>query len=203
MSGVPNATSLSVLLARARTGDADAQNALLRAAQTRLEDLARRMLRRHLPLRRWVDTGDVVQNATLRLLRALESTPVAHTREFFNVAAAVIRRELLDLARHFYGPEGIGANHATPGPQEGDSPAENTIAHDPAPAELEHWATFHGEAERLPDGEREVFGLAFYHGLTQTQIAEALDIDVRTVRRRWRKALETLHAVLGGQFPDG
>src|SRR5262245_52666384 len=97
-------------LERIRAGDPAARDELLRACGARFETLARKMLRRYPAVQRWADTGDVFQNAALRLLRALESTPVADTRGFFNLAAAVIRRELIDLARHFQGPHGVGAN---------------------------------------------------------------------------------------------
>src|SRR5262245_54659707 len=95
-------------LERLRAGDASARDELVRAAHSRLEHLARRMLRKFANVRRWADTGDVFQGAVLRLLRSLEAVPVADTREFLNLAAAHVRRELLDLARHFGGPHGWG-----------------------------------------------------------------------------------------------
>jgi RNA polymerase sigma factor (sigma-70 family) len=47
-------------------------------------------------------------------------------------------------------------------------------------------SAFHAAVEQLPDAEREVVELTFYHGLTQPEIAELLGVDERTVRRRWR-----------------
>src|SRR5262249_55467471 len=119
------------------------------------------------------------------------------TREFFGLATLQIRRELLDLARHFYGPHGQGANHASQGspaisrqptcdpPDEGDDPDD-----------FERWCAFHREVERLPAEEREIVGLIVYHGWTQVQVAELLHIGERTVRRRWEAALEKLHQAL-------
>ena len=40
-------------------------------------------------------------------------------RDFFRLAAALIRRELIDLARRYSGPMGLGANTAGPGPGTG------------------------------------------------------------------------------------
>jgi RNA polymerase sigma-70 factor (ECF subfamily) len=158
------------------------------------------MLRRNPPVQRWADTGDVFQNAALRILRALEDTQVADTREFFNLAAAIIRRELIDLARHFYGPQGIGANHASNAPRDANSVLDvGTRADDPA--DLDRWAALHEAAESLPAEEREVFGLTFYHDWTQQQIAELFGVDERTVRRRLRRAVEALSEALGGQLP--
>src|SRR5262249_7220959 len=153
----------------------------------RLQALAHRMVRNFRGVRRWADTGDVLQNAVLRLLRAFENTPVADTREFFNLAAAVIRRELIDLARHFHGPEGVGANHASTAPRDGGPPAPDPPARDDTD-DLDRWTALHEAAEKLPAEEREVFGLSLYHNWTQQQIAELFGIDERTVRRRLRRA---------------
>jgi RNA polymerase sigma-70 factor (ECF subfamily) len=184
-------------LDRIEAGDLAARDELLRATCGRLERLARKMLRRFPRVRRWAQTDDVLQSALLRLLRALREVRPANTREFFALAATQISRELLDLARHFYGPQGEGANHASlparngqPGPEcepadEGDDPED-----------LERWCTFHREVERLPKEEREVVGLIYYHGWTQTQVAELLRIGERTVRRRWEAALVKLHQAL-------
>jgi RNA polymerase sigma-70 factor (ECF subfamily) len=190
----PPQSGLTALLDRVRAGDAAARDHLFRAAQTRLEDLARRMLARQPAVRRWAETGDVFQNAALRLVRALEGTPVSDTREFFNLAAAVIRRELIDMARHF-----LGSRRGPPGSLDGHpepaAPALDT-------AGLDRWAALHEAVERLPPEQREVFGLTLYHGWTQPQIAELFGVDERTVRRRWRAAVEALHQALGGAVPE-
>ncbi len=57
------------------------------------------MLREFPNVRRLADTGDVFQGAILRLLRSLRQLdpPPATMREFLGLAAAHIRRELLDL----------------------------------------------------------------------------------------------------------
>src|SRR2546421_3225469 len=102
---------LGRLLPRAVTGDEAAVDALLRHCGDRLTTLTRRMLGDFQRVRRWVETDDVLQNALLRLLGALRSVRPQTPREFFVLANLQIRRELIDLARHFYGPEGIGANH--------------------------------------------------------------------------------------------
>lgn len=190
------------LLARIRAGDRAAQDALIRACQDRLERLARRMLRGFPNVRRWADTGDVLQNASMRLLRSVEQLDVADTRGLFNLAATTIRRELIDLARHFGGPEGVGANHASLTPRSGAPQVPDRP--DPAtdPVKLERWTALHEAVEKLPPEEREVFGLIFYHGWTQAQVGTLLGMDPRTVRRRWKAACAALHAGLDGMLPD-
>lgn len=192
---------LTIVLAAARAGDPAARNALFARTQARLEGLARRMLRRHPAVGRWADAADLVQNASVRLLRALETAPAADTRGFFNLAAAVMRRELLDLARHFHGPLGVGANHGSVAGA--DAPVPDTAAPDPGAAELDRWTALHAAVETLPVAEREVFGLTVYHGWSQAQIAELFQVDERTVRRRWKAACAALGGRLGGDPPAG
>jgi RNA polymerase sigma factor (sigma-70 family) len=190
-------TVLVQLLERMQGGDRQARDELVRAFQTRLEHLARKMLQRYPSVGRWVEVEDVLQGSLLRLLRALESVRPDSTRALFGLAAEQMRRELLDLARHFYGPQGEGANHASVGDDPGAS-RPGLEPPDPGSDEsdLDRWCQFHEEVARLPAQEREVVGLIYYHGWTQAQVAELFQVNVRTVRRWWEAALVELHRVL-------
>jgi RNA polymerase sigma-70 factor (ECF subfamily) len=190
--------NLRRLLDRIEAGDAAAHDELLRASAGRLERLARKMLRRFPGVRRLAQTDDVLQNALLRLLKALKEVRPNNTREYFGLAAAQIRRELLDLARHFYGPHGQGAKQARPlGPPGSSSAAwEPADDRDASYDDLDRWCAFHQGVEQLPAEEREVVSLVFYHGWKQVQVAEFLGIGERTVRRRWQAAMARLHRVV-------
>lgn len=182
-------------LARMQAGDDQAREELLRHAGGRLERLTRKMLRRFPGVQRWAQTDDVLQNALLRLLRALREVQPDSTRAFFSLAGVQIRRELLDLARHYFGPRGAGAHHASNADASGHKPIEPA---DPTndPSDLADWCELHEQVEKLPDEEREIVDLLFYQGLTQSAAASLLDINVRTVQRRWHAALLKLHRVL-------
>ena len=117
------------------------------------------MLRDFPKVRRWEDTNDVVQSSIMRLLRALQVVPINSTRDFFGLAAIQIRRELLDLVRHYSGPEGLGANHASGlhGRANDDSGRQLEPADEQAGLkELASWSRLHEAVDRLELEEREV-----------------------------------------------
>jgi RNA polymerase sigma factor (sigma-70 family) len=200
MSDQPvNTVQLHAWVERIRAGDLPARDELLRSVGNRLERLARKMLQRFPSVQRWAQTGDVLQNALMRLLRALEQVQPHSVRDFFGLAAEQMRRELLDLARHFLGPQGLAAHHAS-GIHNDDGKTPVLDAHEPAEpaAELEKWSAFHEGVAQLPAEEREVVGLIYYHGWTQQAVAELFDVSVRTVQRRWETALLKLRGAMKG-----
>lgn len=190
------------LLERHRAGDASAGEGLISLAQLRFAALARAMLRRHRHLRRWEETDDLLNAALSRLHRSLASVRPETVRHFDNLAATQIRRELIDLARSYYGPEGLGANHHTDGTDPGARLARLGDGSGP-PETLEGWAAFHEAVGRLPAEEREVFGLLWYRGMTHAQAAEALGVATKTVQRRWASARLLLQDALDGDHPEG
>lgn len=182
-----------------------ARNQAINHASERLEELARRMLRHYPRLRRWEQTGDVLQNAALRLHRSLAAVRPESARQFYGLAAAQIRRELIDLTRHHFGPEGPAAKHHTDHISEsGSEEPAAASATDPAgePVDLAGWAEFHERVQSLPEAEREVFDLLWYEGLDQKVAAALLGVTDRTVKNRWRSAKLRLHRLLSGDSPE-
>jgi RNA polymerase sigma-70 factor (ECF subfamily) len=163
------------------------------------------MLKGYPGVARWEQTGDVLQGTLLRLDRALRTITPPTARDFFRLAAVHIRRELIDLARRHFGPEGLGAHHASQAGQNGSevrSDARDPLDHTDDPARLMDWTEFHRQVDALEDAEREVFDLLWYHGLTQAQAAEILGVTERTVARRWLAARLALSDALDGEPPS-
>jgi RNA polymerase sigma-70 factor (ECF subfamily) len=181
-------------LDRLQAGDDSSRHELIRCAAGRLECLTHKMLRNWQRVHRWEQTDDVLQNALMRLYRALSEAKPAQAIDFFRLAALQIRRELRDLVKHHYGPRGIGANHATAAWKvatgDGDCPWPGIEPQgaDEDPASLAAWGEFHAQIGRLPDEEREAFDLLWYGGLSQEEAAALLGVSLRTVKRRWAAA---------------
>jgi RNA polymerase sigma-70 factor (ECF subfamily) len=194
---------LERLIAELRRGDRAARQELLASAGERLMRLTRRMFRGERRLQRLEQTDDIFQNASLRLYVALAEVKPASVRDFFRLAALHIRRELIDLARHYYGPQGLGTR------QTGFQACNDTsadLSREPSdttcePGHLATWREFHERVAELPDEEREMFDLVWYQGLSQADVAALLCISSRTVQRRWQAARLGLYRNLNGLPP--
>ena len=196
---------LQLWIDRLRAGDASARDQLVAASCSRLLVLTRKMLRRYPRVKRWEQTDDVTQNVTLRLRRTLNQVTPESVRDFLRLASLNIRRELLDLVKHYYGPDGLGAHYisdhgtfvATDTASDKQQPPD--VAHEPS--RLAQWGDFHAKVEELPDEEREVFDLLWYQGLSQAEAAQVLEVSERTVQRRWQAARLQLFDALHGELP--
>jgi RNA polymerase sigma-70 factor (ECF subfamily) len=75
------------------------------------------------------------------------------------------------------------------------------VSSDDGPAEQAEasWLTWrvHSALEQLPERERVVVELAYWSGLSQSEIASYLDVPLGTVKTRTRTAVSRLSAVLG------
>ena len=195
----PQSTYVRHCLDRLRAGEEGAREDLIRCMSDRFHQLCRQMLGDYARLRRWEETDDVFVAAMLRLHTALASVHPDSPRHFYRLAALQIRRELRDLARHYFGPRGWGTNHATA--REQDAGYDDPLLAEPAdethdPRRLNAWAALHAEVERLEADQREVFELIWYHQLSQVETAEILGISRRTVIRRWQAACFRFREIL-------
>jgi len=192
-------TELHDLVDRIQAGDRQAADVLVRRSAERLENLARKMLRDFPGVRRWEQTGDVLQNALARLLRTLGDVTPDSVAGFFRLAAQSVRRELLDMARHYAGPWNGAAHHESL--PDGSNPPFGWSNGTTEARNLERWAAFHEAVERLPDQEREVMELGYYEGLANDEIGRLLGVEERTVRRWWNRATRRLVQALGDEIP--
>lgn len=192
---------LARCLSRLASGDASARDEILEVCNDRLRKLSSRLLGKFARVKRWEDTGDIAQNAALRLYRALAETVPDSPRGLMGLMATQIQRELIDLTRKYAGPMSYAANHGT-NVRDGadgdvflvDEAEDERDQNDDIP--LGRWESFHAAVESLPQEHREVFKLVWYLGADRESAAKTLGMSIRTVGRRWLEARELVTEAL-------
>jgi RNA polymerase sigma factor (sigma-70 family) len=192
MSG-DDTTHLQALLDRMNAGDDSARRELFAHAYERLRRLAGKILRQDFPrLEREHGSGSILHRTFLRIFQPLEELRIPTVRDLFRFASHRMRCVLIDLARKKDADpvQTDGINGPGAGTNDGGGGAGR---HDPGsdsegPARLAAWSEFHLKAGELPEGEREVFELLWYQGLSQVETARLLDIHPKTVSYRYKKA---------------
>lgn len=196
------------LVDRFQAGEKEAMNDLLKRVSHSVLSMVQQMVGGYSRLLRWEAVEDIVQNVAMRLVRSLGCIRPTNMRGFYGLVSEQIRRELLDQSRKYYGPHGLGANHdsvifrRSDGGDPSNTQPEPVASHESV-EEMEIWSRFHESVATLPAEEKEVIELFFYQGWTQLQIAEFLQVDPRTIRRRHRAAIDQLATLLNNRFPRG
>ncbi len=187
---------LQGLIDRMRSGEDAARWELINGVYERLRHLSAVILRESFPRLKkapaLVDTTDVANETACRLYEALAEIQPVTVRDFFRVAAQKIRWLLLDLAKHAdrAGPQG-------PDQREAVEVIDDSSASGP-PLML---TMLYRQIEILPEPERDVLDLLYFHGLTQVETAAQLGVTERTVRRHWTAARARLYQALKPALP--
>lgn len=178
-------------------GGNNAMNDLFEHTWGRLEYRARQMLRNFRTVARFEETGDVLNQAAMRIVHVLNRGSLPESSaHYFNIGGQAIRRELIDLARKYAGPHGLGANHHSDRHgKAADDPGEPlAVQHwnGGKPEDLEQWLKFHECVENLPSEEHQVMHLRWYQGLSLQEIAQLLGRSLDEIRSIWRSIKEWL-----------
>jgi RNA polymerase sigma factor (sigma-70 family) len=189
-------THMQNLLQLFQRGDRVAVDELFRRTAARMERIASAMLSRSPAVRRHVETADIVNEAAISLLRSWQKLSFDSMRQFYGLTAAHIRRRLIDMVRLLDRPE---RNPVPLGQAFGDS----ALAPGPVDDDLHLWQALHEAVEALPADLQEVFSLRFYHGWTNGEVAELLDVSTKSVIRRWLAAQVRLSERLGSRSLSG
>jgi|SRR5437870_1900757 len=179
---------LTVLLSRMQGGDRAARDALFAAAYRELRRLAHSRL--HEGGRNTVlDTTALVHESYLRLVRTGE-LKIEDRRAFFGYASQVMRSVIVDSARaRLAERRGGNAQKLT---------LSTELAQDLAQDE-EGIVQIHEALQELEKADAraaQVVQMRYFGGYSNEEIAETLDITVRTVQRDWEKAKVLLQAIL-------
>jgi RNA polymerase sigma factor (TIGR02999 family) len=181
-------TELTQLIRRVQDGEAGAQDALFAAAYPELKKLARARLRdggRNTVL----DTTALVHESYLKFLGGGQLR-AEDRRAFFAYASSIMRSIIIDSVRERQSQRrGAGAERLTLTTQlldGGDGADADVLRVNEALDVL-------AQAEpRLA----KVVEMRYFGGYTEEEVAEALDLTERTVRRDWDKARRLLASIL-------
>jgi RNA polymerase sigma-70 factor (ECF subfamily) len=169
------------LLRASRAGDRAALDRVVPLVYDDLRRAARRQLARRRGGAQSVQPTTLVHEAYLKLAgNAPSATDRGH---FLAIAAHAMRQVLVDRAR---------ARHAA---KRGPDWVRTTLTDGAWSTELDTATllALDDALERLDPRQRQVVECRFFAGLDDAEIAEALGITTRTVRRDWVKARAWLH----------
>ncbi len=182
------------------SGDAAARAALVECAYAGLLVVVRKKLMHFARLTRWEQAEDVTQEAAIKLWGALQDVSPRTAAEFWALAGEQVRRVLLDLTRHHFGPRRNAAYTEVPAPEDSaySAPMDEYLD----PVNLDHWTAFHEEIAHLPEAEQNVVMAVWYCELSLEATARALGISPDTAQRRWKAARARLRGAIGCERPD-
>jgi RNA polymerase sigma factor (TIGR02999 family) len=169
---------LTDLLQRAQQGDSEAAEALFAATYPELRRLARARLRRG-GRSTLLDTTALVHEWYLRFVSA-RRVQLEDRAHFMRYAGRAMRSVIVDFARRRNADRRGGAqDHITLRTDHGVGAGETEILR-------VHEAL--GALEKLDARMARVVEMRYFGGMSEAEIAEALVVTERTVRRDWQKA---------------
>jgi RNA polymerase sigma factor (TIGR02999 family) len=181
---------LTDLIRRAQDGDAQALKSVFDVTYDDLRRLARARLSRG-GRGTLLDTSALVHESYLRFANAGQLR-IEDRQHFLRYTSHVMRSVVVDLVRGKLAERrGGGATHVTlnTGIGDGAAAAEDEILRVHEALE---------ELARLNERMAQVVEMRYFAGLTETEIADALGVTERTVRRDWEKARLFIRTLLTG-----
>jgi RNA polymerase sigma factor (TIGR02999 family) len=182
-------SDLTVLLSAARQGDQAAVSELFERLYDDLHRLARSRLRQHRTIT-LLDTTALLHESFLKLV-GTAALPVEDRHHFFAYAARVMRSVIVDFARARQTQRrGGDSDHVT---------LDTALSQHLAGPEDET-LRIHEALDALAQADArlaQVVEMRYFGGLSEPEIAQALGVSDRTVRRDWDKARLMLKVALG------
>lgn len=179
---------IGALIARVNAGEPGAQDQLFTAAYGELRRLARSRLRDG-GRNTMMDTTALVHESYLRFLNGT-TLRAEDRRAFFAYASKIMRSVIIDTVRERQAQRRGG---------DLDKLTLNTQLVDDLPSGEEEVLHVHEALQRLAEAEprlAQVVEMRYFGGYSETEIADALDVTERTVRRDWDKARLLLSMML-------
>jgi len=174
---MPELSDITGLLAAVKQGEPGAESQLFSLLYADLRQLARQRLRRSTPCT-LLDTTALVHEAYLRLHNA-GYLQIADRAHFLAYAARVMRSIVVDLVRKRGAARRVDGDVSNVVDPASLAAGENEI--------LRVDQALH-ELAQVSDRLVKVVEMRYFAGMKETEIADALSLTERTVRRDWEKA---------------
>ena len=181
-------TSLTLLVQRVAAGDAGARDELFAAAYSELRKLARSRLRDG-GRNTFLETTALVHESYLRFLNAGELR-IQDRQAFFAYASRVMRSVIIDSVRERQALRRGGDL------QEMTLDTQVAASLPGGEAEILHVHEALLDLEQAEPRLAKVVEMRYFGGYSEVEIAEALGVTERTVRRDWDKARLLLMSAL-------
>ncbi|MDE3166263.1 MAG: sigma-70 family RNA polymerase sigma factor [Acidobacteriota bacterium] len=191
-AAAPAGGEITLLLQRVRRGDSGALEDLAPLVSAELRRLAARLLHNQPPGHTWQPT-DLVHELWLRLLNRHE-LQFENRAHFVGVAAHLMRVMVVDHARR------RSAHKRTPeAAPRGMSEFEALLGlTDSRAAELVSLEDALQRLAALRPRQAEIVEMRYFAGSTVEEMAGALGLSPKTVKREWAAARAWLHSVMSG-----
>ena len=173
------------LIARASGGDASAFNALMEAHERRMYAVALRMCGNR------EDAQDCLQEAMLRIYKSIGS--FKGQSSFATWAYRITMNTCLDELRKKKNKQNTSLDSLL---EVGWSPTDGSNAPEKHAIQAEVRKSLHAAIQDLPEDMRSAIVLRDIQGLAYDEIAEALDVNVGTIKSRISRGREKLREKL-------
>ena len=177
--------SVTVLLARARAGDAGALDSAFVAVYEELKRAARLQLRRS---RDAVDTTVLVHEAYLKM-SGNTPLPAVDRNHLLALSARAMRQVLVDHARNAHAQKRGGGEAAL-------TLTANLGVEVAAAVDVLALEDLLGNLQRIDPRAAQIVELRYFGGYSEPEIADMLGISESTLGRDWRKARAYLFSAL-------
>lgn len=170
---------ITALLSEVKAGKPGARDALFSGIYGELHKLARSKLAGEAELT-LIDSSSLVHEFYLRLQR-VEGLPSENRAMFFGYAANVMRSVIVDYVRSRQAAKrggGVAVVTLRTGVQ----------GHEFRDPDLEKLDDAMTALQQVDERCARIVEMRYFAGMTEEEIAVALDLSVRTVKRDWRKA---------------
>lgn len=193
----PPAVSVTVLLHQWRQGDQSAFADVARIVERELHRLAGSYLRHERPGHTLQPTA-LVNEAFIRLMEQPGRRDWQNRSHFVAIAATLMRQILVDHARrHRAAKRGDGATLVSLD----DDVTPHSAANDPHPVDLLALDEALERLSAIDARKARAMELKYFGGLQMAEIAEVLDISIKTVEKDVRLGITWLRSALSDPSP--